>query len=59
MSNTIYAIELANGKVSIFGQLPSSFASHVSALIDDRYLITYGGTDGQQFFNSFLRYDIE
>ena len=58
-SDTIYAIELANGKVSIFGNLPTALGSHVSAIIDDKYLIMYGGTNGYRFFDSILRYDIE
>ena len=58
-SDTIYAIELANGKVSIFGKLPCALGSHVSAMIDDKYLIVYGGTNGYRFFDSILRYDID
>ena len=33
--------------------------SHVSAIIDDKYLIVYGGTNGYRFFDSILRYDID
>ena len=58
-SDTIYAIDLATYKVSIFGKLPSALGSHVSAIIDDKYLIVYGGTNGYRFFDSILRYDIE
>ena len=58
-SDTIYAIELANGKVSTFGKLPAAVGSHVSAIIDDKYLIVYGGTNGYRFFDSILRYDLE
>ena len=58
-SDTIYAIDLTTYKVSIFGKLPSALGSHVSAIIDDKYLIVYGGTNGYRFFDSILRYDIE
>ena len=58
-SDEMYAIELATGKVSVFGKLPSGMGSHVSAIIDDKYIILYGGTNGLRFFDSILRYDIE
>ena len=58
-SDTIYAIDLATFKVSVFGKLPTALGSHVSAMIDDKYLIIYGGTNGYRFFDSILRYDIE
>lgn len=57
-SDSIYAIELSTGKVSIFGTLPSALGSHVSALISDEFLVIYGGTNGLRFFDSILRYDI-
>ena len=43
----------------MFGTLPTAIGSHVSALIEDRYLVVYGGTNGLRFFDSILRYDIE
>lgn len=57
-SDDIYAIELATGKVSMFGRLPSACGSHVSAIVDDEYIVLYGGTNGLRFFDSILRYDI-
>lgn len=41
------------------GTLPADLASHSSALIDDKYLIVYGGTNGLRFFDSILRYSLE
>ena len=58
-SDDIYAIELATGKVSLFGRLPTALGSHVSAIVDDKYLVVYGGTNGLRFFDSILRYEIE
>lgn len=57
-SDDIYAIELATGKVSLFGRLPTALGSHVSASVDDEYLVVYGGTNGLRFFDSILRYEI-
>jgi hypothetical protein len=50
---------LATKKVSLLGRLPSALGSHVSMLIDDKYLLVYGGTNGYRFFDSLMRYDIE
>ena len=58
-SDDIYSIELANGKVSLFGRLPTALGSHVSAIVDDEYIVVYGGTNGLRFFDSILRYGIE
>ena len=57
-SDDIYAVELATGKVSLFGRLPTAIGSHVSAIVDDKYLVVYGGTNGLRFFDSIIRYDI-
>jgi hypothetical protein len=27
-------------------------------LVDDRYIVVYGGTNGYKFFDSIVRYDI-
>ena len=58
-SDDIYSIELATGKVALFGRLPTALGSHVSAIVDDKYLVVYGGTNGLRFFDSILRYEIE
>lgn len=57
-SDMIYAIDLEAGKVSKFGSLPSALGSHVSAVVDDKYIVLYGGTNGYRFFDSILRYEI-
>jgi hypothetical protein len=54
----IYSIELDTGKVENWGRLPSELGSHSSALIDDKYIILYGGTNGLRFFDSIVRYEI-
>lgn len=42
-----------------FGKLPSAIGSHVSAIIDEKYIIVYGGTNGFRFFDNIVRYSIE
>ena len=54
----IYSVDLKTGKVSEFGKLPNGIVAHVSCLVDNKYLVVYGGTNGYRFFDSFLRYDI-
>ena len=50
---------LANeGEVELLGTLPADLASHQSALIDDKYIVMYGGTNGLRFFDSIVRYSI-
>lgn len=58
-SDAIYQVCLETGKVSHFCRLPSALGSHVSYIIDDKYLIIYGGTNGLRFFDSILRCDLE
>lgn len=57
-SDAIYEICLETGKVGHFCKLPSALGSHVSYLVDDQYLIIYGGTNGLRFFDSILRCDL-
>lgn len=57
-SDDIYAVELATGKVTMWGRLPTALGSHVSAIVDDQYLVVYGGTNGLRFFDAILRYEI-
>ena len=52
-------MELETGKVAQFGPLPTALGSHVSAIVDDKYLVVYGGTNGLRFFDSIMRYQIE
>jgi len=47
------------GKVTNFGSLPADLCCHVSALVDNEYLVLYGGTNGLRFFDSILRYSIK
>jgi len=58
-SDDLYTIEIATGKVELFGRLPTALGSHVSAIVDDKFLVVYGGTNGLRFFDSIMRYDIE
>lgn len=57
-SDIIYQINLEDGVVSEFGKLPSPIGSHVSMLVDDTYIVLYGGTNGFRFFDNILRYSI-
>jgi len=58
-SDDMYTIELATGKVALFGRLPTALGSHVSAIVDDQFIVVYGGTNGLRFFDSLMRYNIE
>ena len=55
----MYTIELETGKVALLGRLPTAIGSHVSAIVDNKYIVLYGGTNGLRFFDSLLRYDME
>lgn len=56
--DVIISLDLTSGKVEEFANLPTSLAAHTSFLIDDKYLIIYGGTNGLKFFDNVIRYDI-
>lgn len=61
--NQIYSIDINEisetfGNVDIFGTLPGDLASHQSALIEDQYILMYGGFNGLRFFDSVIRYTI-
>lgn len=58
-SDIIYSIDILTGLVEKFGSLPCDLAAHTSALVDDKYLIIYGGTNGLRIFDSVIRYDID
>jgi len=55
----IYSIDLKTFKVEEFGKLPAAIGSHVSAVVQDKYIVVYGGTNGLRFFDSILRYEID
>ena len=57
--NNIFQVDLTDGTLTSIGTLPADVASHQSALIDDKYLVLYGGTNGLRFFDSLLRYSLE
>ena len=57
-SETIFSVNILTGKVSIFGSLPTSIGGHVSFLVDNRYIVVLGGTDGYEILVSCWRYDI-
>ena len=58
-TDDIISVNLDTKKVSLFGKLPTALGAHISALIDDKYILVYGGTNGFRFFDSLLRYEIE
>jgi hypothetical protein len=45
--------------VTEFGKLPTAIGSHVSLLVDNKYILLYGGTNGYRFFDNIVRYEIE
>ena len=51
-------MDIIDGTVELFGKLPADLASHQSGLIDDKYIVMYGGTNGLRFFDSIVRYSI-
>jgi len=57
-TDQIVSINLQTKKVTLFGRMPTALGSHVSMLIDDKYILVYGGTNGYRFFDSLMRYDI-
>jgi hypothetical protein len=57
--NSIFSIDTSTLHVSKLTDLPTSIASHSSVLINDRYIVIYGGTQGLRFFDNLLRYDID
>ena len=57
-NDIIYQVDTKSGKVSEFGKLPCAVGSHVSCIIDDKYIVVYGGTNGYRFFDNVLRYEI-
>jgi hypothetical protein len=58
-TDEMISVNLETKKVSMFGKLPTALGAHISALIDDKYILIYGGTNGFRFFDSLLRYEIE
>lgn len=58
-SDVIYQVDLESGEVCEFANLPSAIGSHISAIVDEKYIILYGGTNGYRFFDNILRYAIE
>ena len=58
-SDVIYDLDLDTFQLSKLGFLPSVLCSHCSAVIEDKYLILYGGTNGLRFFDSIVRYEFE
>ena len=58
--DVIISLNLETGQINDeFAQLPTALASHQSFLIDDKYLIIYGGTNGLSLFDNVIRYEIE
>lgn len=57
--DVMISLDLTTGEVEDFGTLPTNLAAHTSYLLDDKYIMIYGGTNGLKFFDSVIRYDIE
>jgi hypothetical protein len=55
----IITLDLETMEVKEFARLPTQLAAHSSFLLDDKYLLCYGGTNGLKFFDCVMRYDIE
>ena len=55
----IMSLDLNSGKVEEFAGLPTGLAAHASFMLDNKYLLIYGGTNGLKFFDNVIRYDIE
>jgi hypothetical protein len=57
--DVILSLDLASGILEEFAQLPTALAAHSSYLVDDKYLVIYGGTNGLRFFDNVIRYEID
>jgi hypothetical protein len=56
--DVILSLDLISGQLEEFAGLPTALAAHSSFLVDDKYLVIYGGTNGLRFFDNIIRYDI-
>ena len=56
--DVILSLDMKTGKLEEFAQLPTALAAHSSFMVDDKYLVIYGGTNGLRFFDNIIRYDI-
>lgn len=57
--NEIYCLDLETKTWTILGSFAVPIGSHAATLIANRYIITYGGTNGMKFFDTIMRYDLE
>lgn len=57
--NEIYCLDLETRIWSILGSFPVPIGSHAATLVVNRYLVTYGGTNGMKFFDTIMRFDLE
>ena len=56
--DVVLSLDMNTGNLEEFAQLPTALAAHSSFLVDDKYLVIYGGTNGLRFFDNVIRYDI-
>lgn len=59
LSNGIYKLDLDELQWSRIGDMPSIICSHASVLVQNRYIVVYGGFNGTAIFDSIRRYDIK
>lgn len=59
MSNIIYSLDINELTWSRIGEMPSIICSHASVLIQNRYIVIYGGFSGTSIFDTIRRYDIK
>ena len=59
MSNGIYSLDLDELQWTLLFSMPSVICSHASTLVNNNYVVVYGGFDGLQIFDTIRRYDIK
>lgn len=59
ISQEILTINLATMKVMKFATLPLHLCAHSSIVVDNKYLLVNGGTNGQYLLKEFLRLDLK
>ena len=58
-SDEIWEFDFEEKKWTVLCQLPTPIAAHAASLVQNRYLILYGGTNGAQFFDNIQRFDLQ
>lgn len=59
ISNDIFSFDIDTKEWTKFEvNMPSELCSHSSVIVNNRYIVIYGGTNGHRFFDNILRCDL-